>query len=583
MEQQTLFRKKYGSFRRFFLMLWKAPLPFQWILVYIGISFVLTHVGVSATEYSARLFAGDVDTITVVIPFLIVTLLSLLLGALDGVANGVCRAFINRNLRRMVWRKAVRLPLSFYEANEPKELISRVTTDTTAIGQLTMQVFIPILTTGYTTIVLLQRVSTYDSALMWSLLAVVPINVMISFIMGRLRFGVSDKVNKTNARLTAGIAERTNQTLLIKTLGTEQRELQTGEGLMKENYAAERSGVLVNHLSSPIYAIAGALQVVIIILMGRMFYSEGRIDLAEWIAYYGFATQLTNAITGYLTDWTVFKSAQGATDRVAEVVDTPDEDTAAGLQAEALSGDIRLRDVTFSYGEAPLFEGLDLTIPSGKITAIIGPSGSGKSTVLNLIDRLYPIQGGQICFGDKDTAEFSLSSYRRALSYVTQECVMYGGTLRENLLQGIGREVTDEELDRVCEDAGILEFVKSQDKGYDMAVGESGASLSGGQRQRFTVARALLRRSDYLLLDEATAAMDIDGKDRVWSSIRSQMAGKTVVFVAHDAQTIRNADHLIVLRDGRVEAFGDCRTLMNTNNYCREMMEQTANEGQGDE
>ena len=583
MEQQTLFRKKYGSFRRFFLMLWKAPLPFQWILVYIGISFVLTHVGVSATEYSARLFAGDVDTITVVIPFLIVTLLSLLLGALDGVANGVCRAFINRNLRRMVWRKAVRLPLSFYEANEPKELISRVTTDTTAIGQLTMQVFIPILTMGYTTIVLLQRVSTYDSALMWSLLAVVPINVMISFIMGRLRFGVSDKVNKTNARLTAGIAERTNQTLLIKTLGTEQRELQTGEGLMQENYAAERSGVLVNHLSSPIYAIAGALQVVIIILMGRMFYSEGRIDLAEWIAYYGFATQLTNAITGYLTDWTVFKSAQGATDRVAEVVDTPDEDTAAGLQAEALSGDIRLRDVTFSYGEAPLFEGLDLTIPSGKITAIIGPSGSGKSTVLNLIDRLYPIQGGQICFGDKDTAEFSLSSYRRALSYVTQECVMYGGTLRENLLQGIGREVTDEELDRVCEDAGILEFVKSQDKGYDMAVGESGASLSGGQRQRFTVARALLRRSDYLLLDEATAAMDIDGKDRVWSSIRSQMAGKTVVFVAHDAQTIRNADHLIVLRDGRVEAFGDCRTLMNTNNYCREMMEQTANEGQGDE
>ncbi len=583
MEQQTLFRKKYGSFRKFFLMLWKAPLPFQWILVYIGISFVLTHVGVSATEYSARLFAGDVDTITVVIPFLIVTLLSLLLGALDGVANGVCRAFINRNLRRMVWRKAVRLPLSFYEANEPKELISRVTTDTTAIGQLTMQVFIPILTTGYTTIVLLQRVSTYDSALMWSLLAVVPINVMISFIMGRLRFGVSDKVNKTNARLTAGIAERTNQTLLIKTLGTEQRELQTGEGLMKENYAAERSGVLVNHLSSPIYAIAGALQVVIIILMGRMFYSEGRIDLAEWIAYYGFATQLTNAITGYLTDWTVFKSAQGATDRVAEVVDTPDEDTAAGLQAEALSGDIRLRDVTFSYGEAPLFEGLDLTIPSGKITAIIGPSGSGKSTVLNLIDRLYPIQGGQICFGDKDTAEFSLSSYRRALSYVTQECVMYGGTLRENLLQGIGREVTDEELDRVCEDAGILEFVKSQDKGYDMAVGESGASLSGGQRQRFTVARALLHRSDYLLLDEATAAMDIDGKDRVWSSIRSQMAGKTVVFVAHDAQTIRNADHLIVLRDGRVEAFGDCRTLMNTNNYCREMMEQTANEGQGDE
>ena len=146
MDQNPLFRKKYGSFRRFFRMLWKAPLPFLWILAYIGVSFALTHVGVSATEYSARLFAGDVDAVSVVIPFLLVTLLSLLIGSVSGLVNGICRAFINRNLRRMVWRKAVRLPLFFYESNEPKQLISRVTTDTTVISQLTMQVFVPLIT-----------------------------------------------------------------------------------------------------------------------------------------------------------------------------------------------------------------------------------------------------------------------------------------------------------------------------------------------------------------------------------------------------------------------------------------------------
>ena len=578
MDQNPLFRKKYGSFRCFFRMLWKAPLPFLWILAYIGVSFALTHVGVSATEYSARLFAGDVDAVSVVIPFLLVTLLSLLIGSASGLVNGICRAFINRNLRRMVWRKAVRLPLFFYESNEPKQLISRVTTDTTVISQLTMQVFVPLITMGYSTFVLLRKVSSYDSALMWSLFAVIPLNVLISFILGRLHFGVSDRVNRATAELTAGIAERANQTLLIKTMGTEEKECKQGEVLMEQSFAAGKSSVLLNQLSGPVHAIAGALQVVVIILVGRGFYSAGRISLAEWIAYYGFATQLANTITGYLNDWTSFKSAQGATDRVAQVVDTPDENTREGVPVTTLSGGIRLEDVCFSYGEAPLFEHLDLEIPAGKITALVGPSGSGKSTVLNLIDRLYPLREGRITVGADDTARFTLASYRRALGYVTQECVMYAGTLRENLTQGIERSVTDEDLDRACEGAGILDFVRMQPEGYDLAVGEGGASLSGGQRQRFTVARALLRQPDYLLLDEATAAMDIEGKDLVWTSIRQRMAGKTVVFVAHDAQTVRNADYIIVLRDGKAEAAGDRDTMLASNPYCLEMMEQTGKE-----
>ena len=578
MDEQTIFRKKYGSFRRFFAMLWKAPLPILWILLYIGVSFALTHIGVSATEYSARLYAGEVDAVTVVIPFLLVTLVSLLIGSVGNLVNGVCQAFINRNLRRMVWKKAVRLPLSFYEANEPKQLISRVTTDTTVISQLTMQTFVPAITTAYSTFVLLQRVSTYDSALMWSLLAILPVIVLINFILGRLKFGVNDKVNKVNAELTAGIAERTNNMLLIKTMGTEAREQKRGEEYMEAHYKASVAATWINNLSFPLHAIAGALQVVVIVLVGRRFYSDGSISLPEWIAYFGFATQLINTLTGYLGYWSSFKSAQGATDRVAEVVDTPDENTEAGKPVEKLAGDIRLEHVSFSYGEAPLFEDLDLTIPAGKITAIVGPSGSGKSTILNLIDRLYPIQGGIIRVGEDDAAAFSLSTYRRALTYVTQECVMYAGTLRSNLLQGVEREVSDAELDEVCEAAGILDYVRTQPEGYELPIGESGASLSGGQRQRFTVARALLKRPDFLLLDEATAAMDIQGKDKVWTNIRKTMAGKTVVFVAHDAQTIQNADYLIVLRDGALEAFGDRAELLATNSYCREMMEKGTEE-----
>ena len=150
---------------------------------------------------------------------------------------------------------------------------------------------------------------------------------------------------------------------------------------------------------------------------------------------------------------------------------------------------------------------------------------------------------------------------------------MYAGTIRDNLLHGLGRVPPDEELDEACAAVGILDYVRRQPMGYDAPVGESGASLSGGQRQRFSVAHALLKKPDCLLLDEATAAMDIGGKAGVWASIRQVMAGKTVVYVAHDAQTIRNADYLIVLRDGRVEAAGEREDILASDLYCREMME----------
>lgn len=150
---------------------------------------------------------------------------------------------------------------------------------------------------------------------------------------------------------------------------------------------------------------------------------------------------------------------------------------------------------------------------------------------------------------------------------------MYAGTIRSNLLHGLDRTPSEEELDEACAAVGILDYVRRQPLGYDAPVGESGASLSGGQRQRFSVARALLKRPDCLLLDEATAAMDIDGKAGVWASIRTAMAGRTVVYVAHDAQTIANADYVVVLRDGRVEAAGEREPILSTNLYCREMME----------
>ena len=573
MDSSAIFRKKYGSFRRFFLMLGKARLPYLWIAAYLAASVVIANVGVSSTEYSAALFAGNVGLTAVVLPYLFYQLLSLMLGSVSGLLANLCEARMDRNLRRMVWCKTVRLPLRFYETNNPKELLSRITTDISSISGLVMRVFLAVLTTAYSSFVILRKISSYDGALMWSLVAILPVNILISFIMGRLKFGVQDLINRRNAQLTAAIAERTNNLMLIKSMGAEEKEAAVGEGHMRASYRAAGMNIWITGLSLPISAIATALQTVVIILVGRGFYASGALELTQWIAYYGFAVQLTNILGAYCGYWTTFKQVQGSVDRVTEIMDERSEDLDTGEVMGSPAGGIRFEKVDFSFGGTPLFQGLDLDIPAGRITAVVGPSGSGKTTLLNLIDRLYPLAGGRILVGGRNAADYSLASFRRALGYVTQESVMYAGTIRSNLLHGLDRTPSEEELDEACAAVGILDYVRRQPLGYDAPVGESGASLSGGQRQRVSVARALLKRPDCLLLDEATAAMDIDGKAGVWASIRTAMAGRTVVYVAHDAQTIANADYVVVLRDGRVEAAGEREHILSTNLYCREMME----------
>ena len=574
---ERVFGKDRGSMGRFFRMLQKARLPYLWILAYIAITALLTNVGISVTEYTAELFAGNVNFGTVVLPFLAFTLLSQLISSVSKIMSNLCVARIDRNIRKMIWSKTVRLPLRYYEKNKPKEMISRITTDITAISQLIMQVFVAILTSAYTLVITLGKIGSYDQKLMIALIAVLPLNLVIAFVMGKMKFGVLDLVNQKNAELTQTIAEKTNNLLLIKSYGKEEKELQTGQEKMKGFY---KSSILNAWLgfATPMYALVGAMQFIVIVMVGRSFYSSGALTLTQWIAYYGFAVNIVNQLSAYCVYWTTFKGSQGATRRVAQIMEEMEEDIENGEHVEHLCGDIELREVDFSYEDKLLFDKLNLKIPAGRVTALIGPSGSGKTTLLNLVERMYPVSGGKILFGGEDTARYSLKSFRSEISYVTQESTLFAGTIRDNILFGIKREVTDEEMEKACTDAEIMDFIREQPEGFLADVGEQGEKLSGGQKQRIAFARALLKQSDYLFMDEATAAMDIRGKDQVWKSVKRHMEGKTVLMVAHDRQTVQKADYIIVMHNGKIICQGEPAEVYAENTYYRELI---GSEGQG--
>lgn len=569
--EQILGREKRGAAKQFFKLLWKVKLPILWILAYILASVLLTNVGISSTEYTAEMFAGNVDFASVILPFLIVTVINVLITGVNDAVKQICEARISRNARRVLWKRVVKLPLSYYADHQPGELITRVTNDVTAVASIVLGVFVSFITTGYTSLALLGKIAEYDTKLMVTLLVALPLEFLIAFVLGKLFFGIHDLINKKNAEMTQSVKERTDNYLLIKANNTQDKEYETTGKVMKEVY---RYGVLnaFLNLASPLYAVAFVVQFMIIVLVGRNFYSNGSLTLAQWIAYYGFSSQLFNALSQYCNYWTSYKSNQGAARRIAQIMDTPEEDVDSGIQLDSLNGDITLENVTFGYqSEKNVFEGLNLKIPAHRVVAVIGPSGSGKTTLLNLIERMYPIQSGSIYFGQQNVCQASLRSFRSHITYLTQECTMFSGSLRDNILFGVNREVTEQELQKVCADVGLAEFVE-ECGGLDALVSEAGASLSGGQKQRLALARALLMDVDYLFFDEATTAMDMRSKNLVWDAIRAHAKNRSILMVAHDRQTVCQADYIIVVENGKITAQGDCAQVEKQSAYYRQLL-----------
>lgn len=564
-----IFVKDRGIWKRFFKMLFKSHLPWIWIALYIVVSMLIANLGVSVTEYTSEMIAGNLSFTGIILPFIGYTVINLIIAAISTMISYLCEARIDRNLRRMVWGKIVRLPMSYYSKHEPREMITRITSDTSGISTLIIQVIIPMFTGLYTLFVVFRKVGTYDTMLMVSLLAVVPFVLAVAFMMGKLKFGTNDAVNTKAAAVAQEVSEKTNNVQLIKSFATEEKETESGMKKMKDYYKASIRASWISQLSNPIYTIVGVLQIIAIILIGRSFYSSGAITLAQWVAYFAFAQQIANQLQAYAGYWASFKAYQGATRRVTYIMEETEESLGSDRPADDMCGGFRFENVSFAYGEEDVIRNLSLTIPENRKTAFVGLSGGGKTTLLNLLERFYEPREGQILIGDVNIADYNMKSYRENIGYITQESVMLSGTIRYNILYGVKREVSDDELCEACRMANAYDFIMDFPEKFETDVGENGGKLSGGQKQRIAIARAILRNPKYMFLDEATGAMDAKAKDEVWKGLESMMKGRTAVMVAHDYQTAQHADYVVVVEHGEVADSGTPEELYERNAFFR--------------
>ncbi|MCP4595004.1 ABC transporter ATP-binding protein, partial [Neptuniibacter sp.] len=249
----------------------------------------------------------------------------------------------------------------------------------------------------------------------------------------------------------------------------------------------------------------------------------------------------------------VIQRGIAAAESIFDLLDSDAESDLGRDDVERVQGHLQLQNLSFGYDDdKPILQNVDLDIAPGRTVALVGKSGSGKSTLVNLIPRFYEVTQGQMLLDGKSLNDYELSTLRGQIAIVTQNVVLFSGTIRDNIAYGAMQGCSEEELVAAAEAAHVMEFVSKLPDGLDTVVGENGIKLSGGQRQRIAIARAILKNAPLLILDEATSALDTESERHIQAALENVMEGRTTIVIAHRLSTIENADLIVVMDQGQI-------------------------------
>ena len=457
------------------------------------------------------------------------------------------------DLRTNLYNHIQKQSLSFFYKNPTGVLMSRITNDVNRIQNAVSTAVTSLFKDSFTLIGLVFVIFYRDWKLAIIATFVFPLTIYPIAKFGKKMRNVATGTQVTMGRLTSLLQETISGTRIVKAFGMEDYE---GERFAKENedlFKLSMKGVSIRAMSSPFMEFLGGLGIAVIIFYGGYQVVKGVSTPGTFFSFLTALILLYEPVKRLTNVNNTIQQGIAAAIRVFSVMDIvpeiKDRENAANLPP--ISNNISVRNVSFSYEDAPVLKDINLSVRAGEAVAFVGMSGGGKTTLVNLIPRFYDVTEGSILIDNYDIRDVTLKSLRDQIGIVTQQTILFNDTVKNNIAYG-DIDKNDGDIVKAAKAANAHNFIVNLPNGYDTIIGEQGAKLSGGERQRISIARALLKDAPILILDEATSSLDTEAELEVQGALENLMRGRTTLVIAHRLSTISHANRIIVIVNGEI-------------------------------
>lgn len=476
------------------------------------------------------------------------------------------------NSRIDIANRLKKLPLSYFGKRDLADIAATMMSDITLYEEIfshsVPHIYATIISTGIISAMILNFNWKLGLAALW----VIPVALAIFFLSKKRQRAVVDEWLKSNREVFDDLQENIDQIQEIKSYNLEKESLQQFYSKLEKTTQSKIKAELASELANAFSAMLLKLGIVTVALVGVQMLIAEEIHILVYIAFLMLTSSIYLPIEGILTFMAMLVMLDGVVTRIKEIKTMPIQE--GKEEMHPTSYDIEFKDVVFGYDDESVIQGVSFTAKQGEVTALIGASGSGKTTLTKLAARFWDLDSGQILLGGEDISKVDPETLLQNFAIVFQDVVLFNASIRDNI--AIGKKgATEEEILAAAKIARCDAFIQTMPEGIDTVIGENGQRLSGGERQRISIARAILKDAPIILMDEATASLDVENESLIQEALSELIKQKTVVVIAHRMRTIRSADKIVLLDNGKIDAMGTDEELQQQSELYEKMLKKS--------
>lgn len=565
--------------------IWKILRRLKPYLHYLVLSLLFAAAAVLSTLYAPILTGRAIDYVMgsgsvqfgKILPILVrfggVVLITVLAQWCMGLCNNRITFRVVRDIRVEAFSKLQKLPLSYMDSHQNGETLSRIVTDVEQFSDGLLMGFTQLFTGLVTILGTLVFMLSINVKIALVVILITPVSLFVASFIARHTYHMFQAQSETRAELTSLVDEMVGNQKVVQALGYEANALNSFDHINQKLQKCSRKAIFFSSLTNPCTRFVNGLVYAGVGLTGAFTVITGGISVGQLSCFLTYANQYTkpfNEISGVITE---LQNAFACAKRVFDFIEEEPEpaDALRAKDIKVAEGSVELRNVSFSYREeVPLLKHLNLLVTPGQRVAIVGPTGCGKTTLINLLMRFYDMKEGAIYMDGTDILEITRDSLRSQYGMVLQETWLHSGTIAENIAYG-SPGADRKQIQRAAKEAYADGFIRRMEQGYETRITEEGGSLSQGQKQLLCIARVMLKLPPVLILDEATSSIDTRTEMKVQQAFQKMMKGRTSFIVAHRLSTIREADVILVMKDGNIIEQGTHETLLEAGGFYSEL------------